>query len=284
MAISTGAAILGGSLISGAAGLISGNKAAKAGEKGAALSAAESARQFDLIRNDTASQRELGQGATTLLGNLYGIGVPTAAQARAGEDVLLGDTYLPAGTTAASPGDKRGSDILFNGRVIGRVNPGGPNGRFVPAAGVDINSLWSENEATNVPASGSPDMSAFFESPDYQFNLQQGQQALDRSLAARGRALSGAGVKEGQRFASGLASQEYGNFTNRLLQMAGIGSAATNTSANAGMQTAANMGNAFMNAGNARASGYLQGGQAINNAAQGGISNLLLSRYLGGAS
>jgi hypothetical protein len=37
-----------------------------------------------------------------------------------------------------------------------------------------------------------------------------------------------------------------------------------------------------MNAGNARGSAYMQQGQAVNNAVQGGVSNLLLYKYLNG--
>lgn len=129
---------------------------------------------------------------------------------------------------------------------------------------------------------GQPDMSVFFESPDYQFNLGEGQKAMDRSLAARGRALSGAGVREGVRYASGMASREYGSFVDRLLAQAGLGTTGIGASATAGSNTANLVGNAAMNAANARGSAYMQQGQAINNSIQGGLSNLLLSRYLGG--
>lgn len=123
-------------------------------------------------------------------------------------------------------------------------------------------------------------MAAFTTSPDYQFNLAEGQKAIDRSLVARGKGLSGAGVREGVRYASGMASNEYSNFYNRLANIAGLGQAGVNTSASAGMNTAANIGNAAMNAGNARASAYTMGAQGLNNAAQGGVQNYLLSQYM----
>lgn len=131
-------------------------------------------------------------------------------------------------------------------------------------------------------ATGKPDMSVFFESPDYQFNLAEGQKAMDRSLAARGSALSGAGVREGVRYASGMASREYGSFVDRLLQQAGLGSTGIGASATAGARTAGIVGDAAMTGAAARGSAYMQGANAINNSVQGGISNLLLSRYLGG--
>src|SRR5205814_2395552 len=45
--------------------------------------------------------------------------------------------------------------------------------------------------------------------PGYAFRVQQGQQALERSAAAKGMQLSGAQLKGTQRFAQDLASTEY---------------------------------------------------------------------------
>jgi hypothetical protein len=88
-------------------------------------------------------------------------------------------------------------------------------------------------------------------------------------------------VREGVRYASGMASNEFSNFTNRLMAMAGLGQAATNTSAAAGMNHAGNVGNAAMYTGNARASAYGNMAAGVNNAVQGGIQNYMLQRYLG---
>lgn len=129
-------------------------------------------------------------------------------------------------------------------------------------------------------ASSGPDMSVFFESPDFQFNLAEGQKAIDRSAAARGGLLSGRAVKEGTRYASGLASREYAGFVDRLMQQAGLGNTGIGAATSAALNTGSNVSGALMNAGNARASSYLNTGMAINNAAQGGIQNYLLSRYL----
>ena len=51
--------------------------------------------------------------------------------------------------------------------------------------------------------------------PGYAFRLQQGQQALARSAAARGGAISGAALKDLNNYAQGSASQEYQNAFNR---------------------------------------------------------------------
>jgi hypothetical protein len=53
--------------------------------------------------------------------------------------------------------------------------------------------------------------------PGYQFQLQQGNQALERSLAAQGMGQSGAALKAAQEYGQGLASQSYGDAYNRYL-------------------------------------------------------------------
>ena len=55
----------------------------------------------------------------------------------------------------------------------------------------------------------------FLNSPQYQFLQKQGQQALDRSAAARGMGYSGAQMKAVQQFGQDLASQQYDNEYNR---------------------------------------------------------------------
>jgi hypothetical protein len=53
--------------------------------------------------------------------------------------------------------------------------------------------------------------------PGYQFRLQQGQNALQNSAAARGGLLSTGTAKNLNDYAQGAASQEYGNVYNRAL-------------------------------------------------------------------
>ncbi len=65
----------------------------------------------------------------------------------------------------------------------------------------------------------SPETGAFFKTPTmnellmdpgYTFRLAEGEKALARQQAARGRYLSGGAIKAGQEFSQGLASQEIG--------------------------------------------------------------------------
>lgn len=140
-------------------------------------------------------------------------------------------------------------------------------------------------------------MGNFTADPGYQFRMQQGQQALERSASARGGLLSGRAGKDMTNYAQGAASQEYGNVYNRkfnefqtnrsntlnpLQSLSGmaqtssnaIGNAAGNYGSNVGStltNTANQVGNNMMGAGNARASGYVGGANAVNSAISGGI-------------
>ena len=71
------------------------------------------------------------------------------------------------------------------------------------------------------------DMSSFQEDPGYQFRQQQGLQGLDRSAASRGGLYSGGHSADLLNYSQGLASQEYGNFYNRLMGLSnqGLGTA-----------------------------------------------------------
>jgi hypothetical protein len=129
-------------------------------------------------------------------------------------------------------------------------------------------------------------MQQFQADPGYAFRLSEGMKALDRSAAARGNLLSGATLRGAQRFGQDLASQEYMNAFNRyqaeraarlgpLQSLAGVGqTSAQALGAQAGM-LGANLGQNYltsgMQAGQARASGYL--GQA--NALSGGLGSYL---------
>lgn len=122
------------------------------------------------------------------------------------------------------------------------------------------------------------DFSGFYNSPDYQFNRDQGLQALDRSAAARGGMYSGGADADRMSFASGLASQEYGNHWNRLAGLANVGQATANNLGNLGANYATNVGNNIMTGANARASAYGQKAYA-NNMLAGSIANAGLNAF-----
>jgi hypothetical protein len=117
-------------------------------------------------------------------------------------------------------------------------------------------------------------MSDYQEDPGYQFRLREGLKALDRKAAMRGGSLGGNALRAGQEYAQDMASQEYQNAFNRyqinrsnqlqpLQSLLGAGQTSANILTGATDK-------AYGAMGDARASGYLGVGNAINQ----GISGL----------
>lgn len=113
------------------------------------------------------------------------------------------------------------------------------------------------------------DFSSFKQSPDYQFAFDQGLQGLDRSAAARGSLFSGGADADRMAFGQGLASQQYGNYYNRLAGLAGVGQQTAGQIGQFGAQNASNQANYAIGGANARASAYGQQANAWGNALQG---------------
>lgn len=107
----------------------------------------------------------------------------------------------------------------------------------------------------------------FYASPGYQFRMDEGLGALDKSAAARGRLRSGGQNKAITRYAQGIAADEFGAYTNRLAQIAGLGQSATSQSASQAVQSGQNIGNSMANLGATRASGYLNTANTVGNVA-----------------
>lgn len=135
--------------------------------------------------------------------------------------------------------------------------------------------------------------------PGYAFRLQQGQNALDNSAAARGGVLSGAQLKASAQYNQGFASNEYGNAYNRfntdqnrqfnqLSSVAGTGQVANGTVANAGMNAANQISGNQTGAGNAQASGYIGQSNALSSGMSNGINSYrqgqMLDNYLSNGS
>lgn len=108
------------------------------------------------------------------------------------------------------------------------------------------------------------DPNAFQRSPGFNFLQQQGMQGIERSAAARGGAASGNALKALAQFNTGLAQQDYGNWWNRQAGLANVGQASQQQTAALGAQTAGNIGNALIGAGDARASGIVAGANSLS--------------------
>lgn len=101
----------------------------------------------------------------------------------------------------------------------------------------------------------------FYQSPEYTLMyepaVQYGTEALDRAASASGSVLSGAQSQALAGYAGDLASQTYGNYVNQLNSMSGYGQTAAGNIQTAGQNYATGAGNAYMNAGQAQAAGYM---------------------------
>lgn len=124
-----------------------------------------------------------------------------------------------------------------------------------------------QNALGQMQALNAGDFSSFQQSPDYQFAMDQGMQALDRGAAARGGLYAGGADADRIAFGQGLASQQYGNYYNRLAGIAGMGQGSANALGALGANSANQIGGNLMGAGNARASAYTTGANANINAA-----------------
>jgi hypothetical protein len=135
------------------------------------------------------------------------------------------------------------------------------------------------NAAGTLNALNSGDMSAFHADPGYQFAFDQGLQGLDRSAAARGSLYSGGHSADLIRYGQGMADQQYGQFYDRLMGLAGMGQNASSNLGSVGTGSAASIGSNLMSAGNAAANGYINSGNAQANLL--GQFGQLYGQYMG---
>lgn len=120
----------------------------------------------------------------------------------------------------------------------------------------------------------------FQQDPGYQFDLQQGQLALQRSAAAQGGLQSGGTMKGLAQYTQGMASNEYQNAYNRFQQnkttnfnqlasIAGLGQTANGQLGQAGQNYANNAANIAMSGANAQGAAQIAQGNIWGNALSG---------------
>lgn len=141
--------------------------------------------------------------------------------------------------------------------------------------------LGGDKTAANYGAGMKPFTGADLASePGYQFRLGEGVNALNKQAAARGGLMSGSALKAAERYGQDYASGEYNNAFNRyytqrnqmlnpLQSLLGQAQTSAGNIGQAGQNYASNAGNTMMAAGNARASGYMGGANALNSALTG---------------
>lgn len=125
------------------------------------------------------------------------------------------------------------------------------------------------------------DYSNFNQSPDYLYALQSGTQALDRGAAAGGGLWGGGADADRIKLGQGLATQNLGNYMQRLMGIAGLGQNSAVSLGQFGSQNVTNQGNALMANGQAQANGATNSANAWSNAINGvvqGYGNMQAGR------
>lgn len=136
-------------------------------------------------------------------------------------------------------------------------------------------------------------MADFHEDPGYQFTLNQGLDAMQRSAAAKGM-LGSTGTMQGlNNYAQGMASDQYQNAYNRFTQnqnqrynmlsgIAGTGQVANGQIGQAGMNTANNISANQIGAGNAQSAAQIGSanawGGALSNGANAWMNGTFMNR------
>lgn len=112
----------------------------------------------------------------------------------------------------------------------------------------------------------------FQESPEIQFQRQQGEQSAQRAAAAGGQLASGRTLADLSKFGQGLASQSYGDYYSRLRDLYG-----------SALNTAGGLANIYGQGGNNLANIAMQGGiqRAGYEADRGGTFGNLLAQGAG---
>ena len=219
-----------------------------------------------------------------------------------------GSGYNSSGGRGSGGGSGSGNGGMSYGNVQRPQTMGGQlsNGAGYPTGGPNIQTApggdwatltpeeqaqaWAQYDASNPAAGGQQTMGGQFGSmstpfsgtnwqvdPGYQFRLNEGQKALERSAAARGGLMSGGTLKAIQGYGQEMGSQEYGNaynrynndqtnLFNRYASLAGMGQTATNQVGSYGANMANQMGQNYGDIGNAQSAGTIAGSNAWTNA------------------
>lgn len=149
------------------------------------------------------------------------------------------------------------------------------------AAAYSQASLYGMNTPGN-PQTGGPNWQQFLNTPDYQWARDQGNMATTNLLSAQGNLLSGSGLTSLTNFGQGLASQQFGNYFNRLNAMSQTGANVASNSLNAATAQGNAIGANYNNQGATAASGIVGSANALSQGITGAGNNLLLASMMRG--
>lgn len=178
-----------------------------------------------------------------------------------------------------------GTNSLSSLQKLLGIGPGGqgPTNPMLQMLGIGPNGQ---------PTGGGIDPSTFQSSPGYQFQMQQGTDAITNSNAARG--IGGNALKALQSYGQGTANQgwqqyltnvggAYGDLTGNLTNLTNVGAHAGQAMAGNAMTSGQLQGQALDDIGNANASGIMGGANAITGGIKGvggSLTDYAMGNYL----
>lgn len=212
------------------------------------------------------------------------VGLAAAAVGAVGSITASGQQADAANNATAS--QQAMFNQTFNAGAPYRTAGAAATGRLSDLLGTSGNTAASGYGSLTQPFTGA-DYTAN-QDPGYQFQLQQGQNALQNSQAAGGGVLSGAALKDLIGYNQGVASTGYQNAwnrwntqqtntVNRLGSLAQLGQAASTNSATGASAFANGIASTQTQAGNAAAAGTVGASNAINS----GLGYYYLSQNTG---
>lgn len=136
-------------------------------------------------------------------------------------DAFSGSTgrkYAMAEAQAFQNGQQQGNDALDTayGRASDAYGQAGSTLGNLASSYQNGSTMYQDALGLNGPTGTAAARTAYTASPGYQFNLDQGLQALARQHAVAGTGASGGADTDAMRFASGLASQDYNSWLSNL--------------------------------------------------------------------
>lgn len=205
----------------------------------------------------------ISQGGAQAGGNMAGNAANRAAQMRQEEATRARAAVSPwqsSGTAAVSK--------ITNLLGLGSIKTNGGN----------YNTYgWDPANAKEIQQQALAD---FETTPGYQFRMDEGIKALDRTAASRGLLRSGAQQKAITDFGQNIASEEYGNYMGNLLAVSGMGNQAASSGNNTAASLTQGAGNSILQGGIARGSGYAAGANALATGLSKGAENAVGGAYL----
>ena len=260
--------------IGGVLGIAGGIMQSRSASKAADAQTAAANRQIDFQQGIYDDQKAMfapwvSAGQNALGAYLYDMGLGAAP--------IIGGT-APEITTVTTGGDAIPVGALGYGSGAGYMTQrGGPSGlqammpqKTTPQKTqymVGDNAFATMEEAqayANANPVGGTAYGGYEASPGYQWQLEQGQKAIDGSAAARGNVFSSGTLDRQQQMGQGLAAQDYGNHLARLMGVSSMGQNSVAQQATAAQNLGTGVSNALGSIGNAQAAGAIGKGNALS--------------------